>query len=62
MGKETTFMVDIYVATHKKLAYVLPSCYKVMQVNCKKKAEHWEGYLHDDCGDNISEKMKVIVN
>ena len=48
--------IDIYVATHKKIDYALPDDYKPMQVNCKSSSTHWEGYLHDDDGENISEK------
>ena len=48
--------MDIWVATHKKLDFDLPQGYKPMQVNCKATGEHWEGYLHDDDGINISEK------
>ena len=49
-------MTEIYVATHKKVNYTLPTCYRMVQVNCKKTGEHWQNYLHDDYGDNISEK------
>lgn len=48
--------MDIFVATHKKLDFSLPEGYRPMQVNCKAAGSHWEGYLHDDEGINISEK------
>ena len=48
--------IDIYVATHKEIDYILPDGYKPMQVNCKVSGTHWDGYLHDDDGDNISQK------
>lgn len=49
-------MIDIYIATHKKLHFDLPPIYKWVQVNAAKNGE-WEGYLHDSDGeDNISEK------
>jgi len=47
---------EIYAATHKKLDFVLPSPYIPIQVNCANTGEHWDGYLHDDDGDNISIK------
>lgn len=48
----------IVIATHKKIEYKVPEGYYPMQINCKNCGEHWEGYLHDDYGDNISEKNK----
>jgi hypothetical protein len=49
-------MLEIAVATHKKIKCELPDGYHFMQVNCAGTKEHWSGYLHDDAGENISEK------
>ena len=48
----------IVIATHKKIDYKLPNGYYPMQINCKNSSEHWDGFLHDDSGDNISVKNK----
>ncbi len=48
--------IDICVATHKKLTLSFPEPYRPIQVNCANTGEHWEGYLHDDEGSNISAK------
>lgn len=50
--------IRIVIATHKKIDYKLPKCYYPMQINCKNNKEHWDGFLHDDFGDNISIKNK----
>ncbi len=47
---------EICVATHKKLNVSFPEPYHLIQVNCANTGEHWEGYLHDDEGKNISAK------
>ena len=48
--------VKIFVATHKKMDIEFPAGYISTQVNCAATGEHWEGYYHDDFGDNISHK------
>lgn len=48
--------VEIYVASHRQVNIELPECYKFVQVNAKKRGEHWHGFIHDDNGENISEK------
>ena len=48
-------MIDIYIATHKKINFDLPPIYKWVQVNAEKNGP-WEGYLNDAEGDNISSK------
>ena len=48
--------VEIYVASHRQVNIELPSCYKLVQVNAKKRGELWKGFIHDDSGENISEK------
>lgn len=48
--------IAVYVATHKKISAKLPYPYIPVQVNCVNTGEHWEGYEHDDHGDNISMK------
>ena len=48
--------VEIFVATHKQIPADLPEGYIKAQVNCANSHEHWEGYVHDDSLDNISEK------
>ena len=45
----------VYLATHKKLNFSIPDYCSFMQVNCHNNGR-WDGYLHDDEGDNISEK------
>lgn len=52
---EQTEEISIYVAAHKKPSLSLPSGYRYIQVNAKKNGE-WQGFLHDDEGDQISEK------
>lgn len=48
--------IDIYVATHKKMNYRLPSIYKLCQVNAAINGK-WPQYIHDDDNeDNISRK------
>jgi hypothetical protein len=54
--KQIDNQVTIFVATHKQLDINFPEGYVPMQVNCANTNEHWEGYYHDDYGDNISEK------
>lgn len=57
-----TIMIDVYVATHKKIPLSFPSFCKMIQVNSAANGP-WKGYLHDSDGrDNISKKMPVIVN
>ena len=46
----------IGVSTHKEFPFALPQGYEKIQVNCRAKGEHWQGYIHDDSGDEISEK------
>lgn len=48
--------IAIAVVTHKQFSFSLPTGYTKMQVNCKLNQEHWDGYWHDDSGENISEK------
>lgn len=48
--------VSVFIATHKKLDICFPDGYVPMQVNCANTGEHWDGYYHDDYGDNISNK------
>lgn len=48
--------VTIFVATHRQVDATFPDGYVPMQVNCATTGEHWEGYYHDDFGDNISPK------
>lgn len=48
--------ISIYVATHKKMDYSLPSIYKLCQVNATINGR-WKQYIHDnDNIDNISKK------
>lgn len=48
--------VCICVATHKKQHYELPASHKWIQVGCELQGEKWEGYIHDNDGENISGK------
>lgn len=48
--------VQIGVVTHKEFPYSLPVGYDRIQVGCALRADKWDGYIHDDDGDNISEK------
>jgi len=48
--------IDLLMVTHKKIDYKVPDNCKKIQVNCANTGEHWEGYLHDDEGENISNK------
>ena len=49
-------MIEIFVATHKKINIALPSYCIPIQVNAEKNGK-WEGYRHDnDSQDNISLK------
>lgn len=48
--------ITVYVATHKQFEYDLPCGYQRMQVNCFNLNQHWDGYVHDDVGENISIK------
>lgn len=48
--------VEIIVVTHKPIDYQLPLNCRKIQVNCDKTGEQWEGYYHDNDGENISEK------
>lgn len=48
--------VTIAVATHKEFPFSLPQGYVKLQTNCFTNKSHWAGYIHDDDGDNISEK------
>lgn len=49
-------MIDVYVATHKKIQISLPPFCKMMQVNSLVNGP-WDGYLHDSDGkENISKK------
>ena len=44
---------EVYVVTHKKIYWPLPDYCRKMQINVEN-TEAWEGYLHDNDGDNIS--------
>jgi len=48
--------VNVYVATHKSIEHDLPKYCKKVQVNCNKQEQLWDGYIHDNEGDNISDK------
>lgn len=50
-------MIDVYVATHKKIQLSLPSYCKMKQVNSLVNGP-WDGYLHDADGqENISKNV-----
>lgn len=48
--------VQIAVVTHKKFPHALPQGYDRIQVGCALSGEAWDGYIHDNSGDHISEK------
>ena len=52
MDKVTT----VYVATHKKISFNIPTYCERVQVNCENQEQLWDGYIHDNSGDNISKK------
>jgi hypothetical protein len=48
--------IQIGVVTHKEFPYSLPVGYDRILVGCSQRGNKWEGYIHDDNGENISEK------
>ena len=54
--------IKILVATHKKVKIKsFGKCYSLIQVG-SKNAKNRFPYLHDDEGDNISERIQHTVN
>ena len=53
---EKVVKIDLLMVTHKPISYKIPDNCKKIQVNCANTGEHWDGYIHDDDGENISLK------
>jgi len=49
-------IVEVYIASHKKIDFIVPVGYKIIQVNSEYLNEDWEGCIRDDDGENISTK------
>lgn len=52
----SNYKVSVFVATHKSIEHWLPEYCQKVQVNCNKQSQLWNGYFHDNEGDNISDK------
>lgn len=48
--------ICIFVAAHRPIDWRLPEYCEKLEVNCSAQKELWDGYLHDNFGDNISDK------
>ena len=49
-------IIEVYIASHKKIDLIVPDGYKAIQVNSEYLNEDWKGYIRDDSGENISIK------
>lgn len=46
----------IYIATHKQIDLIYPRGYKIIELKSNLYG-NWDGYCHDNFGDNISDKI-----